>query len=40
VLRDWTGDYVLSLQVFAVISVVAALAIWCARPPGMRAGTG
>jgi MFS transporter, OFA family, oxalate/formate antiporter len=33
VLRDWTGDYVLSLQVFAAISLVAASIIWIARPP-------
>jgi len=34
VLRDWTGDYVASLEVFAGLSVAAALVIWMARPPG------
>jgi MFS family permease len=33
VLRDWTGDYVASLQVFAGVSVLAALVIMFARPP-------
>jgi MFS transporter, OFA family, oxalate/formate antiporter len=33
VLRDWSGDYVLSLQVFAGLSVLAALMVWTARPP-------
>ena len=32
-LRDWTGDYVTSLQVFAGLSVAAMLVIWVARPP-------
>lgn len=33
VFRDWTGDYVFSLQVFATLSLVAASIIWIARPP-------
>ena len=36
VLRDWTGDYVVSLQVFMGLSVLAALIIWIARPPDLR----
>ena len=33
VLRDWTGDYVLSLQVFAGLSLLATVLILLARPP-------
>jgi MFS transporter, OFA family, oxalate/formate antiporter len=36
VLRDWTGDYVISLQVFMGLSVLAAAVIWIARPPARR----
>ncbi len=33
VLRDWTGTYLLSLEVFAALSILAAAVIWLARPP-------
>ncbi|MFN4089366.1 MAG: MFS transporter [Alphaproteobacteria bacterium] len=32
-LRDWTGDYVLSLEVFAFLSLAATVAVLFARPP-------
>ena len=32
VLRDWTGDYALSLQVFTALSLAAAVCIWFLRP--------
>ncbi|MET4698659.1 OFA family oxalate/formate antiporter-like MFS transporter [Constrictibacter sp. MBR-5] len=32
-LRDWTGDYTLSLEVFAALSLAGTLAILFARPP-------
>lgn len=40
-LRDWTGDYVLSLEVFAALSFAATVAVLFARPPralGTEAG--
>lgn len=36
-LRDWTGDYVLSLEVFAVLSVAGAVIGLLTRPPRMGA---
>jgi sugar phosphate permease len=34
-LRDWSGDYVLSLEVFAALSFLGALAGLLARPPAV-----
>ena len=41
-LRDWTGDYTLSLEVFAALSLAGTLTILFARPPrhGSTGATG
>jgi cyanate permease len=35
VLRDWTGNYVRSLELFAILAALATIIALVARPPGV-----